>query len=395
MFLNGQVDFCAVPRQQEDQVFSQPGIRCVYALPTLDADALLFNFNINRTTSFGPILPPGTFNESGIPSDFFGNPTWGVHVRRAFAYAFDYDTYIAQAYPNSTGQRTTTAIIPGLPYYDSAVKGYVYNLTRAADEFGAVPELWNTGFTITLAYVVSSLPRPSYVPSLLKNAIESLNPKFHVTITYAPFSDYFKALNTQQLPTFALGWLADYPDPHDFAYAFYHSRGNFATYQLYYNPTMDNLVDAGLREFDPAVRTTIYHNIQVLAVEDCPNIMLDQPLGRHFERDWICGWYYNPSYPGIYAYNLWKWYYLPHALADNSTQPTSNSLPVDINYDGQVNIIDITIVARAFGSEFGPPMHPRWQFRADVNNDREINIIDVAYVAKYFGKTSAAWTTLT
>jgi hypothetical protein len=123
--------------------------------------------------------------------------------------------------------------------------------------------------------------------------------------------------------------------------------------------------------------------------------MLDQSVGRHFERDWICGWYYNPSYPGLYAYNLWKWYYAPHALTDNSTQPMSNRLPVDLNYDGQVNMIDITIAARAFGSEFGPPIHPRWQFRADVNNDRKINIIDIAYVAKYYGKTSAAWTPLT
>jgi peptide/nickel transport system substrate-binding protein len=391
MFLNGDLDFVTVPRQHISEVLGQDGTRCMYQLPSLSADALFFTFNINATTSFGPILSAGTFNESGIPSDFFGNPTWGVHVRRAFAYAFDYDTYIAEAYPNSTGQHPTTAIIPGLPYYDPTVKGYVYNLTRAAEEFEAVPGLWNTGFTITLVYVVSGLPRPSYAPSLLKKAIESLNPRFHVTTTYATFMTYFTAASMRQLPTFALGWLADYPDPHDFAYAFYHSRGILGTWQLYYNPVMDNLVDAGLRELDPTVRATIYHNIQVLAIEDCPNIMLDQGLGYHFERDWICGWYYNPAYPGIYAYNLWKWYYIPHALANNSTQPTSNYLPADVNYDGKTDMKDIGYVARSFGASYGPPLNPRWIFRCDVNNDRKIEMKDIGLLAKQFGRTSPTW----
>jgi peptide/nickel transport system substrate-binding protein len=393
MLLNGQIDFCAVPRQYIDQVLGQPGIRCMYPLPNLAADALFFTFNISTTTPYGLILTPGTFNESGIPSDFFGNPAWGAHARKAFAYAIDYDSWLQEAFLGEA-IHPATAIIPGIPFYDPTVEGYNFNLTRTAEELQAVPDLWSTGFTMTLVAQVSSSARP-IIAEFLKNALESLNPKFHISIQYAPWSEYLRAASRAQLPAFIVGWLADYPDPHDFAYGFYHSRSSFPQWQLYSNSSMDDLIDAGLREPDPVKRAAIYHDIQVLAVEDCPNTMLDQSTGRHFERDWICGWYYNPSYPGLYAYNLWKWYYAPQALADNSTQPMSNSLPADVNYDGQVNIIDITIAAKAFGSKFGPPIHPRWQFRADANNDREINIIDVAHVAKYFGKTSAVWIPLT
>jgi hypothetical protein len=76
---------------------------------------------------------------------------------------------------------------------------------------------------------------------------------------------------------------------------------------------------------------------------------------------------------------------------DNSTQPTSSSLPVDVNYDGIVNIIDIAAVAKAFESEYGPPIDPRWNFRADIDNNRVVNIADIAAVAKHFWKTSTPW----
>lgn len=389
LFLNGDVDICAVPRQYINDTLGKPGIRCIYPLPSLSATALFFTFSINTTTPCGPILPTGTFNETGIPSDFFGNPTWGIHTRRAFSYAIDYDSWLQEAFMGEAAH-PATAILPGLPYYDPTVEGYSYNLTRASEEFQSVPGLWDTGFTMTLLSSASSSPRPN-LGDLIKNAVESLNAKFHMKIEYSAWSQYLRALTNSQLPAFIVGWLADYPDPHDYAYGFYHSLGSFPPWQAYSNPEMDHLIDAGVREPDPVKRAAIYHEIQVLAVEDCPNTMLQQSLTRHFERDWVCGWYYDLSYPGIYAYNLWKWYYVPHALADNLTQPLSNYLPADINYDGQVNIIDVAMVARAFSSEFGPPIHSRWQFRADVNNDRVINIIDITVVAKWFTRTSACW----
>lgn len=390
LFLNGDVDFCAVPRQYYTNILDQPGIRCIYPLPSLTVDAMLFTFEINVTTPYGPILPAGTFNETAIPSDFFGNAVWGVHVRRAFASAFDYDTYINES-SLGEGQHPATAVLPCLPYYDPSVNGYVYNLTRAAEELHQVLGLWDTGFTLTLVHLVSSSAREQYFYELLKSGIESFNPKFHILLTSVHWADYLQLISVHKLPLFTIGWMLDYPDPHDIVCEFYHSKGTYGKWQVYSNQTMDELIDAGLREHDSATRAAIYHDIQVLAVEDCPSATFLQPTSRHFERDWIVGWYYNPSYPSIYAYNLWKWYYLPHALLDNTTLSVSNMLPVDVNYDGEVNIVDVTIVARAFGASYGPPIRSQWQFRADVNNNREVNILDVTIVAKHFRETSTVW----
>jgi parallel beta-helix repeat protein len=55
----------------------------------------------------------------------------------------------------------------------------------------------------------------------------------------------------------------------------------------------------------------------------------------------------------------------------------------DLNRDGTVNILDITIVARAFGSHQGDK---NWNSTADLDNNGWINILDISIVAKYFGK---------
>jgi len=57
----------------------------------------------------------------------------------------------------------------------------------------------------------------------------------------------------------------------------------------------------------------------------------------------------------------------------------------DLNIDGKVNIIDVAITAKAFGSY---PGHTRWNPIADLNKDGIIDITDISIVAKQFGKTS-------
>jgi hypothetical protein len=194
------------------------------------------------------------------------------------------------------------------------------------------------------------------------------------------------------MTVFTLGWPADYPDPHNFAYAFYYSKGYFAWRQTYSNPAMDNLIELGVGQQDGPARAATYGAIQQLAIDDCPCIALDQPFYRHFERSWVCGWCYNPSYSDIYVANIWKGYYTPHARLDTVTNATANQLPYDADYDGKINMKDIGTAAASFGAVYGPPVSPRWIYRCDFDNDRKIDMKDIAVVAKNFGKTSSVWT---
>jgi len=55
----------------------------------------------------------------------------------------------------------------------------------------------------------------------------------------------------------------------------------------------------------------------------------------------------------------------------------------DVTGDGKVNILDISLVAMAFGSN---PKDPEWDPNADINNNNEINILDISAVAIHFGE---------
>jgi len=54
----------------------------------------------------------------------------------------------------------------------------------------------------------------------------------------------------------------------------------------------------------------------------------------------------------------------------------------DVNYDGQVDMKDVFIVVRSYGSTKGMP---NWNPGADVNLDGKIDIRDVVLVIRSFG----------
>jgi len=53
----------------------------------------------------------------------------------------------------------------------------------------------------------------------------------------------------------------------------------------------------------------------------------------------------------------------------------------DLNEDGKVDILDLAVVCKAYGSY---PGHPRWNPKADIILDLIINILDVVKIAKVF-----------
>ncbi len=57
----------------------------------------------------------------------------------------------------------------------------------------------------------------------------------------------------------------------------------------------------------------------------------------------------------------------------------------DVNVDGVVNIRDLFMILRAFGSY---PGHPMWDPFCDLNGDDLINLIDLYLAAQHFGETS-------
>jgi len=55
----------------------------------------------------------------------------------------------------------------------------------------------------------------------------------------------------------------------------------------------------------------------------------------------------------------------------------------DVNRDAKVNILDISIIAKAFGKQQGDDY---WNPHADLDDNGAINIIDISTAAREFGK---------
>jgi len=59
-------------------------------------------------------------------------------------------------------------------------------------------------------------------------------------------------------------------------------------------------------------------------------------------------------------------------------------LVTDVNFDRNVNIVDMARTARSFGTQ---PGNPRWNELCDINGDFHSDIVDIALVARDFGKS--------
>ena len=74
----------------------------------------------------------------------------------------------------------------------------------------------------------------------------------------------------------------------------------------YNGSTIDSLIEAGMNTLDPAERQVIYNDYQRIYHEVVPGVPLAQPTTRHYQRDWVWGWYYNPAAAGMDFYEMLK-----------------------------------------------------------------------------------------
>lgn len=286
----GDADYVYVPRAYIDELEGVSGLTVYKDLPTLQCDAFFFQFAIGPEST---LVGSGKLDGKGIPLDFFTD----INVRKGIAYAFDWETYLKDALKGE-GQQVGSSIVEGLSYYDPNAPRYTLDLDKAAGYFKAAwgGEVWEKGFTFTLAYNVGNLARKTASEILQENLV-SINPKFTVLIQAMQWPTFLANSRAGLLPMFTVGWLADYPDAHNFVFPFMHSTGVYSGRQHYSNAEVDDLIAQGILAATPAERESIYRRLDQLYYDEVPSFIIDQPLGRRYFRDWVTGWYYNPVLP--------------------------------------------------------------------------------------------------
>ncbi len=300
----GDADQIYAPLQYYDQVKTLPGVK-VEEGARITITAMHFNWTVNKESKY---IGSGQPDGEGIPLDFFSD----VHVRKAFSYAFDYDTFIAEVLKGH-GIRIPSVIPRGLLGYNENLPMYPFDLEKAKEEFQKAwnGEVWEKGFKLTLLYNTGNEARQTAC-EMLKENIESLNPKFKIEVQGVQWPNYLDAYKQGQLPAFVIGWLADYPDPHNFIFTYYHSDGVYGgpqgkLYADFAQTHFNALIEQAIAETDPEKRAALYEEIQKIAYENAVGITFYQPGEIFVMRDWVKGWYLNPMRPGEVNYDsIWK-----------------------------------------------------------------------------------------
>jgi peptide/nickel transport system substrate-binding protein len=285
-------------------------MRLFKSLPSVSNEVILFNQKVN-TTGGSNYIGSGALDGNGIPPDFFSD----VHVRKAFNYCFDWNTYINQVW-NGEAQQAYGPIIEGLPGYDPNQAHYSFDLDKCAEEFKAATltsatggSLWDTGFSLQYVYNEGNDQRKT-AGEILKDGLQRVNPKFRIEVISQPWPSFLEATTVGTLGLFMLGWQQDFSDPHNWVHPYMSSAGAYASAQGFpeeLQKQIDDLIVQAVSSTDEAEREGLYKQLQNLAYENALDIFISQPQGRHYEQSWLKGWYYNPGFgANTYYYSLSK-----------------------------------------------------------------------------------------
>ncbi len=300
MFLQGDADSALVDPMYYAEMDKEPGLKVYKAQTDLGNRGINFNMQINATDN--PYIFSGQLDGNGVPADFFADKD----VRLGFCYAFDLDTYLNQIIANA-GINCPTPICSGLPFFNPNLKNLPFDLKKAEEHFKKAfgGQLWAKGFQMDLTFNAGNEVRENTM-KMIAEALTSLNPKFKVAARAIEWATFVDLQRQRRLPIYYIGWGADYPDPHNFIYTYMHSQGLYSGRSGYNNPEADRLIEQGVAELDPAKRQAIYYRLQDIWLEDNIGIMMHQPVGNHYFRDWIQGFVFHPMWNDPYRFAQFK-----------------------------------------------------------------------------------------
>ncbi|MEW5869021.1 MAG: ABC transporter substrate-binding protein [Chloroflexota bacterium] len=279
-------------------------LEMIRGFPAATHTDMFLNFNINSEGG-NNFIGSGQLDGNGIPANFFSN----IHVRKAFAYCFNYDAYLNDVLQGEA-VRLTSVILPGMAGYDENQPQYTYDPAKCEEEikqaeFDGVM-VWDTGFRLTLGYNTGNTGRQT-IGQILQAELSAINENFVVEVTGLPWPTYLRNFRASKLPISASGWVEDIDDPHNWVQPY--MIGTFARRQALPDDLVAQLsdyVNRGVVEIDPVKRDEIYKELNQLYYEQVPTIVLFLANQRRYQQRWVEGWFTNRVFPGTYYYAMWK-----------------------------------------------------------------------------------------
>ena len=240
-------------------------------------------------------IPPGQVNviKNQFPDEFRSWPYLAIyyigfnhakypfkdnlHLRKAINYAIDREK-ICLAVKEGMASPLPGVLPPGIPGFNPDLEGYPYrpDLARKHLEKAGFPG--GKGLPeITLWHNRDA--RHRLIGECIQHYLKQIG--IHVKLKNVEWGAYLEACVEGTPLLFRMGWVADYPDADNFLYTLLHSDQIHGenNYSRYSNPKFDALVDQARIETDPDIRQKLYHQAEVIAVEDAAWIFI------YYERE--------------------------------------------------------------------------------------------------------------
>jgi peptide/nickel transport system substrate-binding protein len=345
-----QVDLTDVPRANCAELHTAdkdsavlPGLNLTKIFQQL-ADYYYFNYHVAEGSAFFPKWNNGT-EEPYMFSD--------RDLREALMYCFNDSQFLHEYFLDEATQPSTYMCL-GTAYYNASIPVRQANLANAIKHFKLAwgGQVWSQGITVKLVYNIGNIARQT-IATMISDTVARINDEYGTSLNIVadgePWATYLPAMQKHQLSCFTVGWLADYPDPDDWAvpfmdplYGAYAYAGQKITYGLnttslnqayldaspkltwgpipytnYAGTRVTGLNNTYVRSIiatgpgeTPANRSKLYNELSDIFYAEAGGMPTDQGIVRHYERDWVHGWIgeysMNPVSPGDYFYQMWK-----------------------------------------------------------------------------------------
>ena len=225
-------------------------------------------------------------------------PFDNVDVRRAVAYAVNYDNIVEHIMEN-TATRARGTIPKGMLGYSESLYQYPHDPDRARSllEKAGYPN----GFEATLK--ITNYPMWDSMAASIQADLAEVG--IGVSIEQYALPTYYAMQGEGNTELSLEGWTPDYNDPLSLFWYWYYSASispGCCNYSFYDNIVIDKLLEQAQVTADQNVRAALYHQVAAIVASDVPRIFLFQRNYLLAMRTWVKGYEYNPMMEYIFDF---------------------------------------------------------------------------------------------
>jgi len=235
-------------------------------------------------------------------------PLDDVHVRKAIAYAVDYQTIVDQIFP---GNPIATGPVPSyLPGAAKDLPRYYYDLTKAKEELQKSkywPDIKDNPDKYALDFHwIAEVPAEEKVAILFAQNMEEIG--LEVNVVKVPWLSVVKEMtNMSTSPHLVSVFVAaHYPEAGSLLESRYHSKSadTWEQNEWLLNETLDHMIEDALSTVNTTERFKKYAEIEKAIMELCPSIFLFDHMIKLVHQDYVKLPADEGIYTGIMGYDL-------------------------------------------------------------------------------------------